>query len=60
MTKWRTGWERWQEEDGTSAGFVLDFYLDLFKIYYNNNIESPLKEINFGEVKIPLSKNTKS
>ena len=46
---------------GSCLDKILEMnYLDLFKIYYNNNIESPLKEINFGEVKIPLSENTKS
>ena len=50
-----------QKLEGSCLDKILEMnYLDLFKIYYNNNIESPLKEINFGEVKIPLSKNTKS
>ena len=50
-----------QKLKGSCLDKILEMnYLDLFKIYYNNNIESPLKEINFGEVKIPLSKNTKS
>ena len=50
-----------QKLKGSCLDKILEMnYLDLFKIYYNNNIESPLKEINFGEVKIPLSENTKS
>jgi len=50
-----------QKLEGSCLDKILEMnYLDLFKIYYNNNIESPLKEINFGEVKIPLSENTKS
>ena len=46
---------------GTCLDGLLEMnYLDLFKLYYNNNKESRLKEINFGKDKIPLSEKTKS